>query len=110
MGPEATRRELAELVTKTLGTTQPQAVALTEVLLEYVELFDKKQHDYGSANISKFGEFGVIVRASDKVERLTALWSKIDPKVPQETRDDSWQDLLGYAAIGLLVRRGFWDV
>lgn len=102
-------RELAELVTKTLGTTEPMTVALVEVLLEYAELFDKKQHDYGSANIAKFGEFGAVVRASDKVERLTNLWGKGTIAVG-ETLDDTWQDLLGYAAIGLLLRRGRWDV
>ena len=109
MGPTGTRRELAELVTKTLGTTQVQTVALVEVLLEYAELFDKKHHDYGSGNISKFGEFGALVRASDKVERLTNLWGR-EGAVVEESLDQTWQDLLGYGAIGLLVRRGLWDV
>jgi hypothetical protein len=43
------------------------------VAIENVQLLDRKQQDYGPANISAFGLFGCVVRANDKVERLKNL-------------------------------------
>ena len=57
--------------------------------LSNIKLFDKKQRDYGSGNIARFGEQGVLVRSSDKFERLVILLKKppafiVDPKVDKE--------------------------
>lgn len=41
--------------------------------LENVKLLDNKQQDYGSRNISKHGVFGILVRMSDKLERIQNL-------------------------------------
>lgn len=71
------------------------------------ELFCKKQNDYGPGNIAKFGEHGVLVRVSDKVERLINLMN--NGTIPNnESIADTWDDILLYAAIAILVREGHW--
>ncbi len=61
------------------------------IALENVILLDKKQQDYGSSNISKFGVFGVIVRLSDKIERLKNLktFAGLSPEQKQKIRNVS---------------------
>lgn len=72
-----------------------------------MELFCKKQRDYGPGNINAFGEFGILVRLNDKVERLKHLIK--DQTIPaNESIDDTWMDIATYALIALLVRRGQW--
>ena len=70
-----------------LKCTEEQTLDIIEQALEDITLFDKKQHDYGPQNISKFGMLGVLVRSSDKLERLIHLpelyiksFLHIDPK------------------------------
>ena len=64
----------------------------------------KKQRDYGSGNITDFGELGCLVRASDKINRIKNLTlSKKDPS--NETLEDSWRDLANYSIIALMLRR-----
>lgn len=83
--------------------------AVDMLLAEMRRVLLAKQADYGPGNIAKFGELGVLVRASDKVERLTnLLQSGREPN--HESLDDSWLDLANYGLIGLLVRRGLWGL
>ena len=75
---------------------------------EIVEMLDKKNADYGQNNITEFGMHGILVRANDKMARLKNLrYLTIDVK-PQinDTLDDTWADLAGYAIIALMYRRG----
>lgn len=71
---------------------------ITECL---AELVISKQRDYGKANILDFGEFGVLVRLNDKVARLKNLQGK-DPH--NESTEDTWKDIAGYAIIALMLR------
>lgn len=81
--------------------------AVSSVIEEMYEVMLAKQQDYGPGNISKFGELGVLVRASDKVERLShLLQSGREPN--HESLEDSWLDLANYGLIGLIVHRGLW--
>ena len=83
--------------------------ALDLIWKEQRELIIRKQRDYGSNNISVFGELGVLVRTWDKVERLkTLLTAGKEPE--NESVDDSWKDVMNYALIALLVRRGIWGL
>ena len=81
--------------------------ALLDIFEEAYELFCTKQRDYGRGNISKFGQLGVLVRTSDKVERLSnlILGGRVASNEPIE---DSWKDILNYGAIGLLCLKGQW--
>jgi hypothetical protein len=70
-------------------------------------LLDTKQRDYGSGNISAFGEKGIVVRMNDKIERLkTLVWGDKSPS--HEKVSDTWLDIANYGVIGLLCHRGEW--
>lgn len=73
------------------------------------ELFDQKQHDYGSGNIAKFGEVGVLVRVSDKIERLANLQRKGINDPLNEAVEDSWMDIAVYAVIALMIQHNKWE-
>ena len=100
-------QQLSQVIFQDLQCTESLTVEFIQQVLENVRLFDKKQHDYGNANIAAFGEKGVLVRANDKMARLINL-SKEDEKANYESLDDSWRDLSIYGTIALMVRQGVW--
>ena len=72
-------------------------------------LMVRKNAAYGANNITAFGELGVLVRASDKLERLKTLTAAgTDPE--WETVEDTWRDLMNYALIALMLRHGMWGL
>ena len=81
---------------------------------ELIKLFDSKQKDYGSGNISKFGRMGIGVRMNDKWERIMHLtgnfsWGLYNTEVRNESLRDSYMDIAVYAVIDWLVEEGIWD-
>ncbi|MDP6293351.1 MAG: nucleotide modification associated domain-containing protein [Candidatus Woesearchaeota archaeon] len=81
---------------------------LDETLSSIRELLIEKNKRYGEANIRKFGSMGVVIRSSDKVERLrTLLFDKVEASV-DESVEDSWKDLAGYAIIGAMLQQEKW--
>lgn len=70
-------------------------------------LFCRKQLDYGSANIAQYGEAGVLVRMTDKFERLKNLLMS-GRAAENESVNDTLQDLVNYAGILHLIRAGEW--
>lgn len=83
--------------------------ALDTILAEMRAVMITKQTDYGPGNIAVFGEVGVLVRASDKLERLKHLiMGNRQPK--NESIDDAWLDLANYGIIAQMVRRGWWGL
>jgi len=102
------REELVERIFKELDCSEVVTVAFINEILQDIKLFDKKQHDYGSRNISDFGEKGVLVRVNDKLSRLKNLiWGDKDPA--NESINDSWTDMSVYGVIARLVRNGKWE-
>ena len=99
--------EMVESIFKQLNCQQEQTKVIIATMLSDIELFDKKQHDYGPGNIAKFGEYGVLVRTNDKLERLINL-SKRDEDPINESVIDTWQDLSIYGAIARVVRNKEW--
>ena len=77
-----------------------------ETLKNFI-LFIQKQLDYGSGNIARFGELGVMVRANDKIERLRTLLLE-NREAKNEPVEDTWRDLANYGVIGLLCHLGLW--
>ena len=78
---------------------------------EMSQLLARKQHDYGHGNINRFGLKGIVVRLSDKYERLANLQftrefiedgGVVAPLV-NETIVDTLHDIVGYCVIGLMV-------
>jgi len=82
--------------------------ALGLVLDDMRDVMTSKQRDYGPGNILDFGDYGVLVRANDKIGRLKNLYKGEKPR--NESVDDSWIDLANYAVIALMVRRGHWGL
>ena len=73
------------------------------VAMQVAETVISKQHDYGHDNIMAFKEQGLVVRLWDKVARLkNLLWvRKESPK--NESIEDTFTDIAGYAIIGLML-------
>lgn len=102
------QNRLVEYLFRELECQEEQTKIIIELILEDIKLFDKKQHDYGPNNISKFGVQGVLVRTNDKLERLINLY-KNDRNPENESIDDTWQDLSIYGVIARAVIKDQWD-
>ena len=80
--------------------------ACLNVAKELAELLISKQQDYGKGNILDFGELGLLVRTNDKVSRIKNLTKRnVNPN--NESLDDSWRDIAGYAILTIMLRRGY---
>jgi len=93
--------------------------AVHKVVSEIAELVIKKQHDYGHGNILAFGETGIIVRMSDKMERIKNFYRKEQdallkgkrlPSAQNEPKIDSFTDMAGYAIIELMIDKGWFEL
>ncbi|MBU1173211.1 MAG: DUF1599 domain-containing protein [Proteobacteria bacterium] len=83
--------------------------ACRDKCMELADLLISKQHDYGKANITDFGEMGVVVRMNDKFARIKNLVkSGIDPI--HEALADTYDDIAGYAILARMVRDGTFDL
>ena len=102
------KNKLVETLFKELECQEEQTKIIIRLVIEDIKLFDKKQHDYGPNNISKFGVQGVLVRTNDKLERLINLY-KNDRNPENESIDDTWQDLSIYGVIARAVIKDQWD-
>ena len=69
-------------------------------------LLRSKRESYGPSNLTRFGTLGILIRASDKVERLsTLLQSGETTSADGDSIEDAWKDLLGYATLALVYMR-----
>ena len=75
---------------------------LNEVHKEALELFKKKNNDYGDA-FATYGSVGVIVRLGDKIQRLSSITSKSVHLVEDEKIRDTLIDLHNYAAMAIML-------
>ena len=106
-----------DFISTALGVSTEMGVEMERAAMECVQLFDTKQQDYGSNNISSSGELGIAVRLQDKVSRmrhillkeLTAQEKSADVfKAIHESLEDTYKDAANYALIGLLLQRKRW--
>jgi hypothetical protein len=79
---------------------------VTDVVTEITNLLIEKRRGYGPGNITRHGEYGVLVRLDDKTERLRNMLAHQTTTAASESRDDTWQDVIGYGILGLLLERG----
>lgn len=103
-----TRVQLAAFVSNNLKLQDPLSEQFLEVCFDNAVLFDKKQHDYGPTNIAAFGEFGCIVRMSDKIRRLANLYSKHRKAKVRESVHDTLRDIANYAVISIMWLTNKW--
>ena len=74
---------------------------LQDIQQEALELFRKKNADYGDA-FSEYGTIGVLVRIGDKIKRLQSISSKEIRLVNDESIRDTLIDLHNYAAMAIM--------
>jgi len=75
---------------------------MVKVQNEALELFSKKNADYGDA-FATYGTVGVIVRMGDKIQRLISVSNKGVALVDSESLRDTLIDLHNYAAMGIML-------
>jgi len=82
---------------------------MKNLCVQILAILCRKQNDYGHENIARFGRDGILVRTHDKIARLNNLLTR--GGVPQnETIEDTYVDIVGYSAIGIMVERGWFDL
>ena len=86
---------------------------------DMLELFKRKQEDYGPSNIGmgksvletdedvKKSMIGLSVRMNDKIQRLLNLTFH-DKRPNNESIDDTLKDIANYAVMALIVREKIW--
>ena len=83
--------------------------ACYEVARKVAEVVISKQHDYGHDNILAFREKGLIVRLWDKVARLKNLLWVMNEEPKNESIEDTFTDIAGYAIIGLMLKNNTFE-
>lgn len=75
---------------------------MKSVQLEGLELFKKKNKDYGDA-FSTYGPVGVLVRLGDKISRLASVTRNGVNLVEDEKIRDTLIDLHNYSAMAIML-------
>ncbi len=75
---------------------------LQNVQKEALELFKKKNRDYGDA-FAEYGSVGVIVRIGDKIKRMSKISKTGVTLVNDESMRDTLIDLHNYAAMAVML-------
>lgn len=92
-----------------LSGDQSLEVKIIETMREYFLLWQQKQKSYGPHNIGQFGSQGCLIRSNDKIQRLIRhYFGGKDVSLSDESIEDTWKDLMGYAIMGLMCERGQW--
>ena len=83
-------------------TTRPdQLIAIQK---EALELFIKKNKDYGDA-FSEYGTIGVLVRIGDKIRRMQSITANGVNLIEDEKLRDTLIDLHNYAAMAIMCMK-----
>jgi hypothetical protein len=75
---------------------------LQKVQSEGLELFKKKNADYGDA-FAKYGVVGVLMRIEDKIQRALSITKNGINMINDEGIRDTLIDLHNYAAMALML-------
>jgi hypothetical protein len=79
-----------------------RVVQYQAVQKEAIELFQRKNEDYGDA-FANYGPVGVIVRMGDKINRLSSVTKNQVSLVKNESIRDTLIDLHNYAAMAIML-------
>ena len=82
--------------------TESRVLQMAKVQKEGIELFAKKNADYGDA-FASYGPVGVIVRLGDKIQRLSSVSKNGVTLVNNESLRDTLIDLHNYAAMAIML-------
>lgn len=75
---------------------------MTEIQRTALELFTKKNADYGDA-FANYGFIGVLMRIEDKIQRCLSITKNGINLVNDESIRDTLLDLHNYAAMALML-------
>jgi hypothetical protein len=82
--------------------TEIRVSQMMQVQNEGLELFKKKNADYGDA-FANYGPIGVIVRMQDKIQRLVSVTKSGINLVNTESLRDTLIDLHNYSAMAIML-------
>ena len=85
-----------------LSPTNKRVQQMQNVQTEGLELFKKKNADYGDS-FANFGPVGVIIRMGDKINRLASVTRNGVNLVDTESVRDTLIDLHNYAAMAIML-------
>lgn len=83
-------------------TTNYRVSQMSLIQNEALELFKKKNTDYGDA-FATYGSIGVIIRMQDKIQRLISVTKSGINLINNESLRDTLIDLHNYAAMAILL-------
>jgi len=75
---------------------------LASVAADMVPFLTMKRMAYGTTALTRFGPIGIVIRMSDKLDRVTNRIKDGQDTVGDDSVEDSWRDLVGYALLGLM--------
>ena len=85
-----------------LSPTNKRVQQMQKVQTEGLELFKKKNADYGDS-FANYGPVGVIVRMGDKINRLSSVTQNGVNLINTESVRDTLIDLYNYAAMAIML-------
>jgi hypothetical protein len=85
-----------------MNQSNERVTQLETIQKEGLELFKKKNADYGDA-FAKYGTIGVLVRAGDKIARLESISAKQVTLINTEALRDTLIDLHNYSAMAIML-------
>ncbi|MGC8547909.1 MAG: nucleotide modification associated domain-containing protein [Candidatus Micrarchaeia archaeon] len=99
-------KELA--ISALCGASVLSGKPVQEVGMACYDLGVRKNKDYGSDNILRFGTMGLIVRIGDKINRLNNLYKSGTAQVADEKMLDTLMDVFNYSIYGIMLSNGIW--
>ena len=84
------------------NNTEQRVEQMMKVQSEGLELFKKKNSDYGDA-FASYGPIGVLVRMGDKIRRLQSVTKSSLTLVNSESLRDTLIDLHNYSAMAIML-------
>ena len=89
-------------MTNNTVNTNKRVEQMMKVQAEGLELFERKNQDYGDA-FATYGTIGVLVRMGDKIARLQSISTKSVSLVDSESLRDTLIDLHNYSAMAIML-------
>lgn len=97
-------RDALDILVRDIVPIPPHMATLTTYLKQIRDLMYDRGNKYGAGNIAEFGQYGVLVRMSDKFARLKQGLDNYD----DETLESTLEDVVGYALIWLMILNDDW--
>lgn len=89
-------------MTNNTVNTNKRVEQMMKVQAEGLELFERKNQDYGDA-FANYGVIGVLVRMGDKIARLQSISTTSVSLVDTESLRDTLIDLHNYSAMAIML-------